>query len=45
MLATPDEWKKTFLEKAVDAKFLDHAQPLIMWMKCIDDKLRGYFSF
>ena len=45
ILATPDEWKKTFMGKAIDAKVLDHAQPLIMWIKCIDDELRGYFSF
>ena len=38
ILATPDDWKKTFLGKAADAKALDHAQPLTMWIVCIDNE-------
>jgi hypothetical protein len=46
ILPTPEEWRKTFKDKVSDQRVsMEYSQPLILWMKCIDDELRGYFSF
>ena len=43
--ATLDEWNKTFHGKPIDSRTLARTQPLLIWMRCIDDELRGYFTF
>jgi hypothetical protein len=45
ILATPDEWRKTFQDKVSERVSMNYSMPLIMWTKCIDDELRGFFSF
>lgn len=46
ILATPNEWNETFSGQPINGRVsMAYALPLILWMKCIDDELRGYFSF